>query len=143
MIIAGGYIYPLKSNICLICALASKEARPLTVCTISDSKASNNPHCSFSFSTLPTNTRLVTSFVGKPKVISVIIAVGYIYPLKYQFCLISAQASKEARPLTLSTTSHIKICSNPHISFSFSTLPPNTRLVTSFVGKPWETQSYQ
>ena len=73
-----------------------------------------------------------------------IISISYIYTPKSNICLISAQASKEARPMTLSTTSHIKICNNPHIAFSFSTLPRNKTLVTSFVGKPWENpKSYQ
>ena len=65
----------------------------------------------------------------------VIISISSIKPLKPNISLTSAQASTEARPLTLRTTSHIKICNNPHII---------TRLMTTFVGKPRENpKSYQ
>ena len=64
-------------------------------------------------------------------------------PLKSNISLISAQTSKEGGPITLRTTSHIRICNNPNItSLAFKILPPNTWLVPSFVGKTLVTQSH-
>ena len=145
MIIAVGYINSLKSNIGLISAQASKEARPLTLRTTSHIKICNNPHIIFSFSTLPPiapaqfhiSDQFCGKTLGKPLVIAVLISFGYIYPQKSNICLICALASKEARPLTLCTISQSKASSNPTTPNSCSTLPPSTRLVTSFVGKPW------